>query len=206
MDLSFIPFMGKKKGGSELSGDHKEYEDKLIEYLTSPSQIIQHPKEIQITKYHRVISAINYPRLVDPGWLTRLIEMNLDFDLAIHIIPYTVESTIKLLKAGTILFKVTDRDGNPSNDLHVHIPITGGKLRIKREKGVPKGLKPVPGSSPFIGGDEVDMEKISKGQFRVYSLTPGEHVFSLDSSAGSKSRLKVAVQSGKETVVAVVLE
>jgi len=98
-----LPFSGKKKdkakdAGAKPKGGVTEYEDKLIEYLTSPSMIIQHPKDIQIVKYHQVIVAINYPRLVDPGWLTRLIEMNLDFDLSIHIVPYAVDSTVKLLE------------------------------------------------------------------------------------------------------------
>lgn len=102
MGLSSILPFGKKKTDEKkaktTSLDLKEYEDKLIEYLTSPSMIIHHPKDVQINKYHQVICAINYPRLVDPGWLTRLIEINLDFDLAIHITPYQVDSTIKLLE------------------------------------------------------------------------------------------------------------
>jgi len=102
--LDSLPFIGGGKGKKAKGAEKKDttsvkqYEDKLIEYLTSPSLIQEHPKDIQITKYHRVLTAINYPRLVDPGWLTRLIEMNLDFDLAMHITPYSVDSTIKLLE------------------------------------------------------------------------------------------------------------
>ncbi|MBU0762447.1 MAG: ATP-binding protein [Candidatus Altiarchaeota archaeon] len=87
--------MSKEKKKAE---SYAEYEDRLIEYLTSPTTIIQKQSYVQITKFHQVICAINYPRLVDPGWLTRLIEMNLDFDLAIHISPYKIETTIKLLE------------------------------------------------------------------------------------------------------------
>ncbi len=83
----------KKKG----EGKAVTYEDKLIEYLTSPSQLIKHKDSIQIDKFHRIIAAINYPRLVEPGWLTRLIELNLDFDLSIHLEPYSIESTLSLL-------------------------------------------------------------------------------------------------------------
>src|SRR4030042_1824660 len=95
-----LPLIG---GGGGSKKDDKmesytEYEDRLLEYLTSPSQIIQHPSDIQIVKYHQVITAVQYPRLVDPGWLTRLIEMNLDFDLSIHIFPYSVDTTIKVLE------------------------------------------------------------------------------------------------------------
>lgn len=85
----------KKKTNAE---SYTEYKDRLIEYLTSPSTINVHEKDIQITKYHQILTAIKYPRMVDPGWLTRLIEMNMDFDMAIHIYPYTVDTTIKMLE------------------------------------------------------------------------------------------------------------
>lgn len=89
----------KKEGAADGKGEaYEEYEDKLIGYLTSPSTIKKHADDIQIEKFHRIIAAINYPRLVEPGWLTRLIEMNLDFDLSIHISPYSIESTVKLLE------------------------------------------------------------------------------------------------------------
>jgi conjugal transfer ATP-binding protein TraC len=91
-------FGSKTKSKSKKLESYTEYEDRLIEYLTSPSTIITHTKDIQIAKYHQIVAAVNYPRLVDPGWLTRLIEMNMDFDLSIHINPYTVDTTLKLLE------------------------------------------------------------------------------------------------------------
>ncbi|MEM4347403.1 MAG: ATP-binding protein [Candidatus Altiarchaeota archaeon] len=87
-----LPITEKSKEEAET------YEDKLIEYLTSPSTIVTHVNDIQIEKYHRVLAAINYPRVVKPGWLTTLVEMNLDFDLSIHINPYPVEHAIKILE------------------------------------------------------------------------------------------------------------
>lgn len=95
-----LPFFGKKKAEGEAdAGKHyKEYEDKLIQYLTSPSMTVIHPKDIQIAKYHQIITAISYPRLVDPGWLTLLVQMSLDFDMSIHVVPYSVDSTVKLLE------------------------------------------------------------------------------------------------------------
>ncbi len=88
----------KKRGGEIEGEEYSRYQTKLIEYLTSPSKIIKHVDEVQIVKYHRVIAAVNWPRLVEAGWLTRLVEMNLDFDLSIHIIPYSIEETIKMLE------------------------------------------------------------------------------------------------------------
>jgi conjugal transfer ATP-binding protein TraC len=94
-----FPFSSSKpKEEKDAVESYTEYEDRLIEYLTSPSTINIHSTEIEISKFNQVICAINYPRLVDPGWLTRLIEMNLDFDLAIHITPYVISTTIKLLE------------------------------------------------------------------------------------------------------------
>jgi len=93
-----LPFLSSKKPEAKGIETYSEYEDRLIEYLTSPSTINIHPADIEIEKFHQIICAINYPRLVDPGWLTRLIEMNLDFDLAIHVSPYKIDTTIKLLE------------------------------------------------------------------------------------------------------------
>ncbi len=92
-----LPFMKNKKKGKKKEL-YEEYKDILLTYLTSPSKIDRAPDHIKINKYHRVISAINYPRVVDPGWLTRLIEMNLDFDLAMHIKPYPIEASISMLE------------------------------------------------------------------------------------------------------------
>jgi hypothetical protein len=88
----------KEGKGRVKEGKGESYEDRLIEYLTSPSTIIPRVNDIQIEKYHRIIGAINYPRIVKPGWLTSLIEMNLDFDLSIHISPYPIEHAIKFLE------------------------------------------------------------------------------------------------------------
>ncbi|MBD3262559.1 MAG: DUF87 domain-containing protein [Candidatus Altiarchaeales archaeon] len=93
-----IPFLSSGSSEKKDTESYEEYEDRLIEYLTSPSTIQIHPKDIQITKYHQIITAIKYPRLVDPGWLTRLIQMNMDFDLSIHIFPYTIDTTVKMLE------------------------------------------------------------------------------------------------------------
>ena len=88
-----IPFFGKKKGIARA----ETREDKFLEYLIAPPSIMVGRNEIKIEKYHRILAAIGYPRLVEPGWLTRLLEMNVDFDLSIHIAPYPIETTIALL-------------------------------------------------------------------------------------------------------------
>ncbi len=92
-----LPFIKKKK--KEKKALYEEYKDNLLTYLTSPSTIKRHSDYIEMDKCHRVIAAINYPRVVDSGWLTRLVEMNLDFDLSVHIKPYLLESSISMLES-----------------------------------------------------------------------------------------------------------
>jgi conjugal transfer ATP-binding protein TraC len=91
-----LPFTKKKKGKKAL---YEEYKNNLLKYLTSPSTVKRHSDYIEMDKCHRVIAAINYPRVVDAGWLTRLVEMNLDFDLSMHIRPYPLESSISMLES-----------------------------------------------------------------------------------------------------------
>ena len=94
-----LPFMKKtEKKGEGKKQVYDEYKDKLLTYLTSPGTLKRHPDYIEMDKLHRVVVAINFPRVVEPGWLTRLIEMNLDFDLAVHIKPHSIESTISMLE------------------------------------------------------------------------------------------------------------
>ncbi len=101
---------GKKKDKTKKKEMYEEYKDSLLTYLTSPSTMERHPDYIKIDKFNRVIAAINYPRVVDPGWLTRLIELNLDFDLSIHIKPYPIESSIRMLEQ-EIKKQKTDQQG-----------------------------------------------------------------------------------------------
>jgi hypothetical protein len=96
MEFKLDSLFGKKKEKKKQL--YEEYKDSLLTYLTSPATMERHPDYIKIDKFNRVIAAINYPRVVDPGWLTRLIEMNLDFDLAMHIKPYPIESSISMLE------------------------------------------------------------------------------------------------------------
>ncbi|RLI91993.1 MAG: hypothetical protein DRO65_00635 [Candidatus Altiarchaeales archaeon] len=96
LPLPRIGIFGKKEEKEEPMA--VKYRSRLLDYLTSPSKVVIKPDHLQIDKFHRVICAVNYPRLVEAGWLSRLVEMNLDFDLAIHIEPYPVEKTIRMLE------------------------------------------------------------------------------------------------------------
>jgi len=87
---------------------------------------------------------------------------------------------INLLIAGSILFKVTDRDGNPVKGIRVteHIP---GK-----------------------GGSGPPTEEVGPGQYRAYA-SPGKHEYSISSSVKGKVSKSVTVKDKKEIVVEIEL-
>jgi len=69
-------------------------------YLTAPQQIINSPNNIQVNKkYCRIISADGYPRMVESGFLDKIISSNSDYDISIHLTPHPIElSMINLNK------------------------------------------------------------------------------------------------------------
>jgi len=175
---------------------YSEYEDHLIEYLTSPSTIIQKPKEIQVEKHHQIIAAINYPRVVDPGWLTRLIEMNLDFDLSVHIAPYSVGTTVSLLenelkKQKTDIYALESEGKIVPQALIQQHEDTSALLQLIQE-----GSEKMFDMSLYIdakGFTEEDMEKTSKIiRNTMNSLMIVPKIPSYQMLAGLKSVLPVA--------------
>lgn len=71
--------------------------DNLI-YLIAPNSIKDEVDSLQINKkYCRVISAVGYPRIVDAGFLDKIISTNDDFDISIHIEPYSIETMMVML-------------------------------------------------------------------------------------------------------------
>lgn len=161
-----IPFLKKRREEVE---EYEKYEDKLIEYLTSPTTIIKHPNEIQIDKYHRVIAAVNYPRLVDPGWLTRIIEMNIDFDLSIHISPYSIESAISMLeneikKQKTDIYSL-ESEGKvvPQSLIQKHQDTTALLNLIQQ------GTEKMFHISLYIDAKEFDLKELEKNSSRIKS-------------------------------------
>ena len=49
------------------------------------------------TKYCRIIASAGYPRIVESGFLDKIISSNDDFDISIHIEPYSIETTMVML-------------------------------------------------------------------------------------------------------------
>jgi len=87
---------------------NEEYQDKepegvidkdlLMHYLIAPKKIKNFRDYLNVdNKLNRIISANGYPRMVEPGFLDKIITTSGNFDLSIHIEPYSIESTMVML-------------------------------------------------------------------------------------------------------------
>ncbi len=87
---------------------NEEYKDKepettidkdlLMHYLIAPKKIKNFRDYLSVdNKLNRIISASGYPRMVEPGFLDKVITTSGNFDLSIHIEPYSIESTMVML-------------------------------------------------------------------------------------------------------------
>jgi protocatechuate 3,4-dioxygenase beta subunit len=88
---------------------------------------------------------------------------------------------VKLSVAGTVLFKILDRNGEPVNGVTISQVIPGK------------------------GTSSVQMDRIASGVYKVFSIEPGRHEFDINSSVVGNTKEKVTVRAGKETEVEVTL-
>ncbi|MEK6974439.1 MAG: ATP-binding protein [Nanoarchaeota archaeon] len=66
-----------------------------LNYLVSPNYIKNNISFLEIdNKFCTSLIAFNYPRNVQAGFLDRLIKLNGDFDISLHIEPFPIEETI----------------------------------------------------------------------------------------------------------------
>lgn len=76
----------------------KESEKSSVLNLIAPDVFKDNINYLEINnKHYRVISAIGYPRNVEIGFLDKIISSNDDFDISIHIEPYSIDSMMILL-------------------------------------------------------------------------------------------------------------
>ncbi len=69
-----------------------------LHYLLAPGMVRDNIDHLQVDgQLIRVIAADGYPRLVESGFLDKLISSNENYDLSIQIEPFTIESTMVLL-------------------------------------------------------------------------------------------------------------
>jgi len=77
-------------------GKKKEIDGKIecsnIEYLIAPNTIKDAVDSVIINDKHcRIITAVGYPRMVESGFLDKIISSNDDFDISIHMEPFPIE-------------------------------------------------------------------------------------------------------------------
>ncbi len=78
--------------------EQSDEENDGLQYLIAPNYVKDNVNSLMINNKHcRIISAIGYPRVVESGFLDKIISSNDDFDISIHIEPFSIESTMILL-------------------------------------------------------------------------------------------------------------
>lgn len=81
--------------------DERETKEKIkypLLYLIAPNNITDEVDSLKInTKFTRIISATGYPRMVESGFLDKIISSNDDFDISIHMEPFPIESMMVML-------------------------------------------------------------------------------------------------------------
>jgi conjugal transfer ATP-binding protein TraC len=96
-------------------------------YSIQPKYIKNKINCIQINKFlNRVVSAVGYPRNVEPGFLDKLITARGNFDISIHIEPFPVETKMVVLnhelqKQRADLYSMEKKEIiNPSLEIKYH--------------------------------------------------------------------------------------
>ena len=72
--------------------------EKTIYTITAPEEIVNKPDYIKVNEYYnRIIVAVGYPRVVEEGFLDKMVTAAGNFDLSIHIEPFPIENTLVML-------------------------------------------------------------------------------------------------------------
>ncbi len=84
-------------------GEQKKMEDldrkTFIKEQLMPSSIDITRDSVEIEKMHRILFTVRFPTIVQPGWLTHLISLPIDFDLVFHIHPLQQNVAISYLES-----------------------------------------------------------------------------------------------------------
>jgi len=82
-------------------GVEREAQEKIdngLHYLIAPNKIRDLVSSIQVNdKFCSVVAADGYPRMVESGFLDKIISSNDDFDISIHIEPFSIETMMVML-------------------------------------------------------------------------------------------------------------
>ncbi len=78
--------------------DKEVMKEDYLHYLISPKSIENYPDSIKINnQFNRIISVYGYPRMVESGFLDKIITTKGDFNLSLHIEPIPIEMTMIML-------------------------------------------------------------------------------------------------------------
>lgn len=81
--------------------DKRDFEgdaDNSLHYLIAPNFVENSLDHINVNKkFCRIVSAVGYPRMVESGFLDRIVSSNGDFDISIHIEPFPIASMMVFL-------------------------------------------------------------------------------------------------------------
>ena len=66
----------------------------ILPHLLKPNHMLNLPNSIIVNgKHNRVLMTVGYPRIVELGFLDRVIRSKGDFDISIHVHPFPVDAT-----------------------------------------------------------------------------------------------------------------
>ena len=88
----------REKTEEELIEEARIDEGKRLNRIILPNLIQNRMSEVKVNEmWNRIISADGYPRSVSDGWLDKLVSMNGDFDMVIHIQPLELNRVLGML-------------------------------------------------------------------------------------------------------------
>ncbi len=88
-----IKFFNNSRGRTELLK-----QDKTLYNIISPEEIVNRSDHIKVNQhFNRIIVAVGYPRMVEEGFLDKIITAAGNFDLSIHVEPFPIENTMIML-------------------------------------------------------------------------------------------------------------
>ncbi len=88
-----IKFFNNPRGRTELLK-----QDKTLYNIISPEEIVNRPDHIKVNQhFNRIVVAVGYPRMVEEGFLDKIITAAGNFDLSIHVEPFPIENTMVML-------------------------------------------------------------------------------------------------------------
>jgi type IV secretory pathway VirB4 component len=91
-----IPFFKPK---TKLLKETAEIAELTVKDIIAPSSLVTMPGNLKIgEKLARTFFIFSYPRYLTPAWLSPIINLNIPFDIAIHIHPVDTGATLKQIR------------------------------------------------------------------------------------------------------------